>query len=234
MLKVVEISAKQYSTSYCENSDIKQLRSYTMNKRNIITATLIALSISACTSKLELQLGFEPGSCVFDKESQPAPDWFCAPHELFPEGSWYEKGVGHTSLNDNNLQYTVAIQNARTELSRRASTHVEESFKTRTTTDGSPDAQHAEIARDIISKLSTDVVLPPTHKHAEIYDSQGNLYVLVKVDEKLLLANVNKKEDMLMREFNAELKRKGLLKVEQQISATKSEKKAEPNKITGK
>jgi hypothetical protein len=194
----------------------------TFNK--FLSVSLVALGVSACSTKPDLQMGFEPGSCRFNFNKEQAPDWYCAPHELFPDGAWYEKGTGHASLADHNVQYTVALQNARAELSRRARVHVEESFKQVLTTEGTTDAQHAEIARNVVTKITTDVVLPPTYKHAETYDSQGNLYVLIKVDEKLLLKKLKEKESALMREFNVELKRKGLEKV----SAEHSQADAEP------
>jgi hypothetical protein len=180
---------------------------------NIIfrSATIIvALAITACASQPKLELGFVPGSCKFKYTQDQAPDWVCAPAKLFPAGHWYQAAEGHSSLKDTNLQQTVAMQNARIELARRASVFVEETFNQTIHTDGTDQQEYTEIAREIISKVSTSLTLPATFKEAETFDEDGNLYVLVKVSEHELMQKLLEQENRMMREFNAELKRRNL------------------------
>ncbi|MEI8650380.1 hypothetical protein P4S73_24935 [Paraglaciecola sp. Hal342] len=59
------------------------------------TAAAVALGLSGCATKPDLQLGFAPGSCEFSP-GEEAPDWVRAPAELFPSGYWFERGWGNT------------------------------------------------------------------------------------------------------------------------------------------
>jgi hypothetical protein len=174
---------------------------------SIITATLSACSTTQQTIELE---DFVSGSCVFKEAKEQAPDWFCAPDEMFPQGSWYQKGSGHQSLGDENLQRTVAMQSARIKLARRVSALAKSRFEESIKTDGMANAQYSEISRDIVNIVETELDLPPTFRSRETFDSLGNFHVLIKVDENKLYEKVKEKENKMMRLFNAQLKQKSI------------------------
>lgn len=180
-----------------------------MRKQHLtFTAVAIALGVSGCASKPDLQMGFEQGSCQFTPGEQ-APDWFCAPAELFPAGYWFDRGVGEASILDQNLRYTVAMQNARIKLARRASTEVIDSYKEVIKTARLDSSQQEEVNRDILTTVNTQVELPSTFKETEVFDSQGNLHVLVKVPVNELKALIEQRRNRLLREFNAKLQAMG-------------------------
>lgn len=170
-----------------------------------LTAAAVALGLSGCATKPDLQLGFAPGSCEFSP-GEEAPDWVCAPAELFPSGYWFERGVGEHMIKDHNLRYTVAMQNARIKLARRATTEVIDSYKEIAKTARLDSSQQEEVNRDILSTVNTHVELPSTFKETEIFDQQGNLHVLVKVPTAELKALIESKRNRLLREFNQKLR----------------------------
>lgn len=177
-------------------------------KQNLLLVSTLAsaIALGGCASRDTISIGFEPGSCVFSETGESGPDWLCAPDNMFPQGYWYQLGRSPGAIQDPNLRHTVAVQNARIELARRASSKVEETFKQLMTTSGIKRATEEEISRDVLSTVTTEVQLPPTFKEAEQYDSEGNLYVLLKVDEAALIASIESKQQQLLREFNARLK----------------------------
>lgn len=180
------------------------------NIKALLTLSAITLGMVGCSNTpQQISLEYTPGSCKFENGTS-APDWLCAPDDLFPADYWFAKGTGKATLNDVNLQYTVAEQNARIELARRATNLVEDSFNQTITTEGGASKDFVNIERVVKSKVTTEVTLPATYKAMETYDSDGNLYVLLKVNAKAVNELIETRKDMLMREFNAELKRKNL------------------------
>ena len=56
-----------------------------------ITFTALVIGLAACSSsapKIEIT-EFEPGSCRFKQSEEVAPDWFCAPDEMFDDAYVY-------------------------------------------------------------------------------------------------------------------------------------------------
>lgn len=181
-----------------------------MKQHILLISTLAsAFLLGGCATRDTVSIEFESGSCVFSETGEAGPDWLCAPDDLFPSGYWYQLGRSSGAIQDPNLRHTIAVQNARIEMARRASSKVEETFKQLMSTSGIAPAIQEDISRDVLSTVTTEVQLPPTFKEAEQYDSEGNLYVLLKVNEAALKASIESRQQQLLQEFNARMKTLG-------------------------
>ncbi|MCW8109590.1 LPP20 family lipoprotein [Alteromonas ponticola] len=175
------------------------------NTKLTIAAVVTTFLGAGCASNPEIVTKFEPGSCRFDQGQEQAPDWYCAPDRLFDQDFVYKRGVGDGTIQDLNLRYTAAIQNARVSLARSVNQHVLDDFNQRAEsviTDGN---RREKIATEVVSNIKTDIDLPPTEKEAEVYDAKGNLHVLMRVNAGELNERMEEKRKQLMQHFYAKL-----------------------------
>ena len=173
----------------------------------ITTATLITAAVVGCSSTKQHSFtsGFEPGVCKFITNEQ-APDWVCMPYDEFPNDGWYALGVSEAGEGDINFRLKVAKNNARSDLADRAIAKVDNEFlQTNEGERAGGSSQFSSVKKDVL-RVSSNLVFPPTPTAAQAYDSNGNLYVLVRVDGAKVEALLKQRNANLQREFNARLK----------------------------
>ena len=183
-----------------------------MNIKTLFTsATLIsaAVFLGGCATSPENVFAestrFESGSCRFADGKEQAPDWLCLPKSLFPAEWVYEKGMGDARINDLNLRYTEAVENAKAKIARDTSGNVTGNFRRYAEMQQRDGAYREKVETEVLTEIRTDVTLPPAQKEFEVYDSQGNLYVLVRMSKSELNALVDQKERQLQQLFNSKI-----------------------------
>lgn len=166
-----------------------------------------ALAITACSSMQEktLQIGFEPGSCVFDS-LESAPDWYCAPDRVFDADYVFETGSASGDIIDKNFQRSLAFQNARLALARKAVGQVIDSYIADSQVEFSSDEDYQLFKITLTSQLETELNLPPVQREAMIFDTRGKLYMLVRAKATAMDEKIKQQESKVARLFNAQIK----------------------------
>lgn len=174
----------------------------------LVLLTLV-LVLGACASKQgrQLEIGFTPGSCTFNNDTEEAPDWYCAPDRLFDSAFLFETGQASAKIMDKDFQRTVAMQNARLALARKAIGEVAETYVSTAQVNLATDEELQYFKQEVSAKLHTNIVLPPVERETLAFDSQGNLYLLIRTNKREMLEKLKAKESELKRVFNSELAR---------------------------
>lgn len=183
-----------------------------MNFKTLLASTTLvsaAVFLGGCTTSpenaFEESTRFKPGNCRFADGVEKAPDWYCLPDSLFPAEWVYEKGMADGRIHDLNLRYTEAIENAKAKIARDTSGTVTGNFKRYAEMKQRDGAYREKVETQVLTEISTDVALPPAQKELEVFDSKGNLYVLVRVSKAKLTALAEQKERQLQQLFNVKL-----------------------------
>jgi hypothetical protein len=192
------------------------MTTFTLNTllKALFMVSVLALTACASNQGRQLEIGFTPGSCTFNSNTEAAPDWYCAPDRLFDSAFLFETGNASSKILDMDFQRTVAMQNARLALARKAVGEVAETYASSALVDFSTDEERQSFIKQVTAKVETNITLPPVEREAMTFDSEGNLYLLVRTSKREMLEKLKAKESELKRIFNAELTRMNKTPVE--------------------
>lgn len=160
--------------------------------RHFVILGAAIITLSACSSNNLKIAEFEPGSCVFSSGQKDAPDWMCAPDELFDQNYVYGIGAASDGYSDEYLQRKIAMTNARADIVSKMTTQIKESYTRDIQAQQSDGDVFITMATSLVTESNVDMYLPETRTKASVYDSEGNYHVLLEVKRSELLEAVRK------------------------------------------
>lgn len=172
--------------------------------KTLFTVSLLTVMLSACQSTPRIDITeFEPGSCRFKSTQTPAPDWYCAPDDMFDPKYVYGVGSASNKYSDDYLARKIAITNGRADLTAKIATEVFEEYER--------DIQASEVDQDVMLQITTrlrtaatvKLDLPATRKKAQVFDEKGNLHVLMEVNRSAIEAASKKMRARIERASKA-------------------------------
>ena len=146
---------------------------------NLPAVLAIAVLITACSSDETIK---EAADCVFpDAPDSSAPGWVCD----FPvEGLAVSAvGVAEKSAAGHSFMKNMAATDARVQLAQRMQVHVQNMVKQYAETTGAADTETVDKVNTSVTKQITDQTLLGTKIYKTRTSPNGDLYVLVGMDE---------------------------------------------------
>ena len=146
---------------------------------NLIGGLAVAMLLTACSSDETIK---EAKDCVFpDAPDTSAPGWVCD----FPvEGLAVSAvGVAEKSAAGHSFMKNMAATDARVQLAQRMRVHVQNMVKQYAETTGAADTETVDKVNTSVTKQITDQTLLGTKIYKTRTSPNGDLYVLVGMDE---------------------------------------------------
>lgn len=170
--------------------------------QRLLLSTALVIGLAACSSsapKIEIT-EFEPGSCRFKQSEEVAPDWFCAPDEMFDDAYVYGVGSANQGYQDEYLSRKIAMTSARADIAAKVKTQITEEFRRNIDAQEADGQAYMESVTKLVTEANVDLRLPPSRKRAQTFDAKGNFYVLVEVKRSEVME--------IVRKMQAEIDRK--------------------------
>lgn len=182
--------------------------------KKILLSSVIALTLSACSSTMSVEDAQQFANCTFpDAPTVKAPAWICdvMPKDLAAGGMGYAK----KSAAGMSVMRKIAINDARVQLASQFEIDVNNMFKQAIKSTVNTHTQDG-IEEDVVETFEnvTKNVVTRSLSNSKLLVSQvsptGGLYVLVGMDKEAYQANLNKVVDTvnqdasLWKKFNNE------------------------------
>ena len=146
---------------------------------NLIGVIAVAVLMTACSSDETIK---EAVDCVFpDAPDDDAPGWVCdQPVEGIAVSA---VGVAEKSAAGHSFMKNMAATDARVQLAQRMQVHVQNMVKQYAETTGAADTETVDKVNTSVTKQITDQTLLGTKIYKTRTSPNGDLYVLVGMDE---------------------------------------------------